>query len=404
MKKSILFVLAVCMVGFINCNAQKVKSGANIEPLTKVIDQSLAFSVKQYKLMSEVMLPKTDSLPRTIDKAGHLTTSDSRWWCSGFYPGCLWYLYEGTKDPMIKKYAKVMTARVEREKFTTSNHDVGFMINCSFGNGLRITNEKSYNEVLLTAAKSLSTRFNPKVGLIQSWGANAKWKYPVIIDNMMNLELLMNAFKLSHDSSFYKIAVSHADLTMKNHYRSDYSCYHVVSYNPETGEPMIKQTHQGAFNESAWARGQAWGLYGYTMMYRETKLDRYLQQAKHIAGFLLNHPNLPVDKIPYWDFNAPGIPDAKRDASAGALMASALIELSQYVDQPLSKKFLAVAETEIRSLSSPAYRAALGENGNFIIKHNVGSMPHNSEVDVPLTYADYYYLEAMLRYKNLKKH
>lgn len=404
MKRIFLFALVVCIVSFINCNAQKSKTGTKQEPLDKIIDQSLAFSVKQYKLMSEVMLPKADSLPRTIDKAGHLTTSDSRWWCSGFFPGSLWYLYEATNDSQMKEYAKVMTARVEREKYTTSNHDVGFMINCSFGNGIRLTKQDSYNEVLMTGAKSLCTRYNPKVGLIQSWGATAKWKYPVIIDNMMNLELLMWAYTHSHDSTFYKIAVSHADKTMKNHYRSDYSCYHVVSYDPQTGEPMVKQTHQGAFDESAWARGQAWGLYGYTMMYRETKLDRYLQQAKHIADFLINHPNLPEDKIPYWDFNAPGIPNTNRDASAGALMASAFIELSQYVDKQLAKKYLGIAETEIRSLSSPAYRAGLGENGNFIIKHNVGSFPHNSEVDVPLTYGDYYYIEAMLRYKKLKNH
>ena len=389
------------MVSFVTCYAQKTNKEIRQVPLNKVIDKSLAFSVKQYKLLSKIMSSKADSLPRTINKAGKLTTSDSRWWTSGFFPGTLWYLYEGTNDKKMKQYAQMMTARVEREKYTKSNHDVGFMVYCSFGNGLRITKQDSYNEVLMTGAKSLCTRYNPKVGCIQSWNANAKWKYPVIIDNMMNLELLMWAFKHSEDSSFYKIAVSHADLTMKNHYRKDYSCYHVVSYNPLTGNPDIKQTAQGAADESAWSRGQSWGLYGYTMMYRSTKLDRYLKQAKNIAAFLINHPNLPKDKIPYWDFNAPGIPDAKRDASAGALMASALIELSQYVDKPTAKIYLNVAETEIRSLSSPAYRAKLGENGDFILKHNVGSLPGNSEVDVPLTYADYYYIEAMLRYKKI---
>ncbi len=404
MKKVILLVIAICMVGFVTCNAQKIRKEKKQEPLNKVIDRSLVFSVKQYKLFGEVMSAKIDSLPRTTNKEGKLITSDLYAWTSGFFPGSLWYLYEASNDEKIKAYAQMMTARVERAKYITSNHDVGFMINCSFGNGLRITNENSYKEVLLTAAKSLCTRFNPKVGCLQSWGTTAKWKFPVIIDNMMNLELLMNAFKLSHDSSFYKIAVSHADVTMKNHFRSDYSCYHVVSYNPLTGQPEVKQTHQGAFDESAWARGQSWGLYGYTMMYRETQLDRYLQQAKHIADFLINHPNLPEDKIPYWDYNAPGIPNANRDASAGALMASALIELSQYVDKQTAKTYLKVAETEIRSLSSPAYRAELGENGDFIIKHNVGSLPHKSEVDAPLTYADYYYIEAMLRYQKLQKH
>jgi hypothetical protein len=273
------------------------------------------------------------------------------------------------------------------------------MLYCSFGNGLRITGEDSYNEVLLTGAKSLSTRYRPNIGCIQSWGSNKKWQCPVIIDNMMNLELLMWAFKKSVDSSFYHIAVNHADTTMKYHFRPDYSTYHVVSYDTVTGKVQVRQTSQGFSDESAWSRGQSWGLYGYTMMYRETRLDRYLQQATHIADYLINHPNLPEDKIPYWDFDAPGIPDAARDASAGAIMASALIELSSYVVPETGKKYLQTAETQIRSLASPVYRAQPGENGNFILMHSVGSIPANSEVDVPLTYADYYFIEALLRYR-----
>jgi hypothetical protein len=275
------------------------------------------------------------------------------------------------------------------------------MLYCSFGNGLRLTREESYNEVLMTGAKSLSTRFRPEIGCIQSWGSNSKWQYPVIIDNMMNLELLMWAFKNSNDSSFYKIAVTHADTTMKNHFRQDYSSYHVVSYDTITGRIEKKQTAQGFADESAWARGQVWGLYGYTMLYRETGLTRYLDQAVHIADFLINHPNMPEDLIPYWDFNAPEIPNEKRDASAAAIMASALIELSAYADQERSEKYLDIAEKQILILSTPEYRAGLGENGNFILKHSVGSIPGKSEVDVPLTYADYYYLEAMMRFRKL---
>jgi len=198
------------------------------------------------------------------------------------------------------------------------------------------------------------------------------------------------------------MCISHADVTMKNHYRPDYSTWHVVSYDTITGLPEKKNTHQGFSDESAWARGQAWGLYGYTMMYRETKMERYLTQAKHIAGFILNHPNLPADKIPYWDFNTPDIPNATRDASAAAIIASALVELSGYVDAKLAKTYLDVAETQLRTLSSPEYFAEKGTNGHFILKHSVGSLPHNSEVDVPLTYADYYYIEAMMRYRNLQ--
>jgi hypothetical protein len=347
------------------------------------------------------MKDKEGQLPRTIDSDGKLRTENSRWWTSGFYPGSLWYLYEYSKDQKIRDEAMMMTSRVEQEKYTTNNHDVGFMLYCSFGNGLRITGEESYNEVLLTGTKSLSTRFRPNIGCIQSWGSNKKWQCPVIIDNMMNLELLMWAFKKSGDSSYYHIAVSHADTTMKYHFRPDYSTYHVVSYDTITGKVKVRQTAQGFSDESAWSRGQSWGLYGYTMMYRETKLERYLQQAKHIADFLINHQNLPEDKIPYWDYNAPGIPDAARDASAGSIMASALIELSGYVSPETGKKYLLVAETQIRTLASPEYRALLGENGNFILMHSVGSIPANSEVDVPLTYADYYFIEALMRFREL---
>jgi hypothetical protein len=218
---------------------------------------------------------------------------------------------------------------------------------------------------------------------------------------MMNLELLMWAFKKSGDSSFYKIVLSHADTTIKNHFRPDFSTYHVVSYDTITGKVETRQTAQGFADSSAWSRGQVWGLYGYTMMYRETGLDRYLQQARHIAGFLINNPNLPEDKIPYWDFNAPGIPNATRDASAGAIMASALIELSSFVEKEEGAKYLKIAETQIRTLASPLYMAKLGENGNFILMHSVGSLPGNSEVDVPLTYADYYFIEACMRYKRI---
>jgi uncharacterized protein YyaL (SSP411 family) len=218
---------------------------------------------------------------------------------------------------------------------------------------------------------------------------------------MMNLEFLMWAFRMSGDSTYYRICVNHSDTTIKNHYRPDYSSYHVVSYDTITGSVEIKQTHQGAADESAWSRGQSWGLYGYVVMYRETGLERYLDHAVRIADFLIGHRNMPEDMIPYWDFDAPGIPDAKRDASAAAIMASALIELSGYVQAPLREKYLQVAEKQVRSLASSSYRADPGGNGNFILMHSVGSIPGNSEVDVPLTYADYYFIEALMRLRNL---
>lgn len=376
-----------------------LSSCAKEKPIGKVIDESLVFSAQQYLLMNDVMKEKPGQLPRTLNEKGEFVTAGPGWWTSGFFPGSLWYLYEYTGDEKFKVAATEMTARIENEKYNKGTHDLGFMLFCSFGNGLRLTGEESYNEVLMTGARSLSTRFRPNIGCIQSWGSRQGWQCPVIIDNMMNLELLLWAFNHSGDSSFYRIAVTHSDTTIKNHFRTDNSSYHVVSYDTISGKVEARQTHQGAADESAWARGQVWGLYGYTVMYRETGLERYLDQAVKIADFLIGHPNFPADGIPYWDFNAPGIPEAKRDASAGAIMASALIELSRYAEAGKSAEYLAVAEKQIRTLSSPEYRAGEGENGNFILKHGVGHLPGNSEVDVPLTYGDYYFIEAMMRFK-----
>jgi hypothetical protein len=289
---------------------------------------------------------------------------------------------------------------LEREQFNKGTHDLGFMMYCSFGNARRASGTKEYDEILLNSARSLSTRFHPRVGCIKSWDNN-KWEYPVIIDNMMNLELLLWATHASGDSSFYKIAATHANTTMQHHFRPDYSSFHVVNYDTLTGAVISRVTAQGYSDSSAWARGQSWGLYGYTMMYRGTHDPRYLEQAEHIAHFILTNPNLPADKIPVWDYNAPEGQRALRDASAGAIMASALIELSRYASPDKGRQYLDAAEKIIVSLSSANYHAIVGSNGGFILKHSVGSLPAKSEVDVPLTYADYYFVEAMLRYKAL---
>jgi hypothetical protein len=278
---------------------------------------------------------------------------------------------------------------------------MGFKVYCSFGTGYRLTKNQHYKDVIIESAKTLSTRFNDKAGVIRSWDHHKEqWAYPVIIDNMMNLELLFAATKLTGDSSFYKIAVTHANTTMKNHYRPDYSSYHVVDYDTATGQVKVKQTAQGYANESAWARGQSWGLYGYTMCYRFTKDKKYLQQAEHIASFILNHPNLPKDIVPYWDYNAPNIPNEPRDASAASIMTSALYELSVYSVN--GKKYRETADKILQNLTN-YYRSPAGESKGFILLHSTGSKPANSEVDVPLTYGDYYYLEALLRSKKLKE-
>jgi len=398
MKKIILVTLLnLAASGF--CMAQ-----VNGPDMRILIDRQLNFAADQYKLL-EKNTPDT-LMPRFYDPAkGKLETSNTKWWCSGFFPGTLWYIYEYTKDNDIRQIAEKRLSILEREKNYTGNHDLGFMIYCSFGNGYRITGNPAYKEAVTTAAASLSTRYRPAIQSIQSWNSNERLKCPVIIDNMMNLELLYWVSDHGGDSKYRDIAVTHSNSTLKHHFRPDNSSYHVLDYDLNSGQIIKKITWQGAADSSAWARGQAWGLYGFTVMYRFSKNKAYLEQAKKIAHYLLNHPNLPDDKIPYWDFNAPGIPGTYRDASAGAIMASALLELGQYVKKAERKKLVTAAETMIRSLSAPDYLSNPGDNGGFLIKHNVGSLPHKSEVDVSLTYADYYYIESLLRYKNwyLKK-
>lgn len=291
---------------------------------------------------------------------------------------------------------------IEKEQFNTRTHDLGFMLYCPFGNGYRLTQNPNYKKIMLEGAKSLATRFNPKYGVIKSWEKHAGFDYPVIIDNMMNLEFLFWAARESGDKSFYDICISHADSTLKNHFRPDGSSYHVICYGEE-GKVLRKKTHQGYADESAWARGQAWALYGYTVMYRETRLKRYLEQAEKIAKFYLSNSNLPKDKIPYWDFNAPNIPNEERDASAAAITASALLELSTIVGGKKGEEYFKNAEEMLVNLSSDAYKAKVGTNNNFILMHSTGHKPGKSEIDMPLVYADYYYLEGLLRYRALIK-
>jgi unsaturated chondroitin disaccharide hydrolase len=413
-----VLLLGVCVIA-LSASAQK---GDHLQPkpaLLRLIDGNLRQAVNQYKiLMSRVpagRLPKT--YYANTDK---FETSDAGWWTSGFYSGTLFYLYEFSHDTALLDEARRRLTLLDSQQYNKSTHDLGFMMYCSFGNGLRLLDSPAYKDILLNSARSLSTRFNSNVGCIKSWDSKP-WHFPVIIDNMMNLELLLWATHTSGDSSFYRIAVTHANTTMRNHYRPDYSSFHVVDYDSATGAIIAKKTAQGYADSSAWARGQSWGLYGYTMVYRFTHDPKYLEQARHIAHFILSNPNLPADKIPYWDYNAPGIPPATgaqppgspaaartammggplRDASAASILASALIELSHYVEPKEGRGYLDVAEQILVTLSSNVYKPVVGSNGGFILRHSVGNLPGHTEIDVPLTYADYYFIEAMLRYKEL---
>jgi len=369
--------------------------------LTKeFVNKNMHDAIAQYKTLT-ARVP-AGVLPRTINKANDsLITAKSNSWISGFYPGTLLYLYEYSQDADLLKEAENRLQLLEKEKNNKGTHDLGFMLYCSFGNALRLTDNKRYQDILLTGAESLASRFNPTVGCIRSWDHNGdKWKFPVIIDNMMNLEFLNWASRVSGNPKYVDISKIHANTTLKNHFRPDNSSYHVIDYDPATGAVRNKHTHQGADHESAWARGQAWGLYGYTLMYRDIKDKAYLNQARKIAAFILDHPNLPEDGIPYWDYSVSG-PDVPRDASAAAITASALLELSGMVKGKESKRYLQAAEHMLTSLSSPAYKAPIGTNGGFLLMHSTGHLPGNSEIDVPLSYADYYYVEALIRYNHL---
>lgn len=366
-------------------------------------DAELAFASKHLLNACKAYNDTVNAIPRTAKPDGTFKGTPSWDWTSGFFGGNLWYAYEATGNKELLPYAQKWTNAVWKEQYTTNNHDVGFMIYCSYGNMYRLTKDKNLPKVIVQAAKSLCTRFNPTVGCIQSWdgGGWNPFNFPVIIDNMMNLELLFEATKLSKDSTYWKIAVIHANTTLKNHFREDGSSYHVVDYMKNDGSVRNKTTFQGLSYRSAWARGQGWGLYGYTLCYRYTKNSVYLEHAKKIAAFWMNHKNLPTDLIPYWDLDAPGNSCSPRDASAAALVASALLELSTYTGDE-GKKYKEFALKTLASLATDEYKAKLGENNHFIIKHCTGAYPFNSEIDVPLVYADYYYLEALLRAKRMR--
>lgn len=371
--------------------------------ISNIINNDINFSTRQYSLMlQQIGREGKVRIPKTIDKLGRMVYIPIDDWCSGFFPGSLCYLYQLTNDKSWLLQSRRFTEALDSIQYLTWHHDVGFMIGSSYLNIYRLSPNKAYKKAIIQTAKSLCTRFRKKAGVIQSWNVDRGWQSkrgwtcPVIIDNMMNLELLFEATRLSGDSTYWKVAVSHANKTLENQFRKDGSCYHVVDYDPNNGAVLHRQTAQGYADNSAWARGQAWAVYGYTVCYRYTHDRKYLDQAVKTLNFVMQNPNLPDDLIPYWDFDAPNIPNEPRDASSAACIASALYEMNNYLPD---NGYTSLADRIIRSLSSPEYRAPLGKNGYFLLMHSVGSIPHNNEIDVPLNYADYYFLEALTRRK-----
>ena len=398
-KVNRLFTVVVAVTMLATCDARREK----LDFLTENIDHAAA----QYKRLLGALARKGNVLfPYTGQKEGKVECARvGRDWTVGFFPGSLWYLYELTGELLWKQKAEQYTQLLEPEQYDTAHHDVGFIIGCSYLNGLRLADKKEYMPAVIRAARSLSVRFRPEVGVIQSWPTDGDYRHwqeytcPVVIGSMMNLEILFEATRLSGDSTYYNIAISHADRTLKNHIRKDGSTYQVVDYDLCTGNVCRRGTGQGYEDESSWSRGQAWAIYGYTMCYRYTRDVCYLHQVERLYDYVFTNPKLPDDLVPYWDFDALNIPNEPRDASAAAIMASALYEFYTLTRNDL---YRVTADRLLETLSLPAYRADIGKNHCFLLKHSVGSYPHGWAIDKPLVYADYYFLEALKRRRDVE--
>lgn len=394
MTKRTLFLIScsLAIAAWNNCPAQSFDPASSLDYcFTKVV-------------LDTTLIKGVDGMPRTID-SGKIAWQRARIgdWTNGFFPGILWFTYEYRRDPawrrLADRFTGALTNIASRGNF---DHDLGFIMYNSFGKGFRLTGDTSYKRILLDAADSLATLFNPRVGTILSWPGmrqRMSWPHNTIIDNMMNLELLFWAARNGGKRRLYDIALKHAETTMQNHFRPDYSAYHVVVYDTVTGKKIKGVTVQGYSDASMWARGQAWAIYGFTMVYRETKDPRFLDFARKVADVYLKR--LPEDKIPYWDFDAPSIPHAPKDASAAAIASSGLLELSTFMKGRQSLHYRSEAVEILSSLSSPSYRS--GSQNQAFLLHSTGNAPSGGEIDASIIYADYYYMEALLRLKNLEK-
>lgn len=388
-----IFGFTILLIGC-KLNDKTEKNDDNVEKGSSLLE-------KRYQYLLEYPVDST-AFPRSynssIEKIKKVPSKD---WTSGFYAGNLWQLYELTGNKKFKEKAQKWNAFIEKEKFNDGTHDMGFKVYGSFGKGLDLSKKDStYKNIILHSARTLSTRFNNTVGSLRSWDFNRdKWEFPVIIDNMMNLELLFEATKISEDSSFYKIANTHAQTTLNNHFRKDNSSWHVVVYDTVSGNVKEKITHQGFNDDSSWSRGQAWAIYGFTRAYRYTKNEKFLEQALATAKFVLAHPKLPEDGIPYWDFDDPNIPNAPRDVSAATVITSAFLELYKITGKEKYKKY---AVKVIDTLKSEKYLLSPEVSVPFILDHSTGNYPKDDEIDGPIVYADYYFLETLLRKEALQ--
>ena len=344
-------------------------------------------------------------------------------WCSGFWPGVLWMDYGYLKESGNRRQEEVEYIRKQAEGYTESlsflaerpvfDHDLGFLVINSFLKGYEQTGSEHYKQIALAAADTLATLFNPTVGTILSWPRHVKdyGGHNTIMDNMINLELLFWAAEKQEvrgekrevrgegHTSLYDIAVRHAETTMNNHFRPDGSCYHVAVYDTLDGHFIKGVTHQGYSDSSMWARGQSWAIYGYTMVYRFTKDQRFLDHAQKVTDIYLKRLHETSDDwVPIWDMDDPRGQEAPKDASAACVVASALLELQQYVGVDKAQQYRSAAEHMLRDLSSARYQSR-NQNDAFLL-HSTGHHPAGSEIDASIIYADYYYIEALSRCMN----
>lgn len=372
---------------------ERVTSKISID---EILDQNVSKTKETLGTLSEI-----NNFPRNIPNGKTAWEFvDVKDWCSGFWPGVLWYAYEYSGDEYIKQEAERFTQPIKTIAYSPAqDHDIGFMVYCSYGNAYRLTGNEEYKKILLSAADTLATLYNPNVGSIHSWPMKEQYPHNTIIDNMMNLELLFWAAKNGGNKRLYDIANSHAKVTMKYIVRPDNAVYHLGEFDDKTGAFIKGHAHQGYADESMWARGQSWGIYGFAISYRETGNKEFLETSIRLADHFLER--LPEDGIPFWDFDDPKIPNAPKDASAAAVAACGMLELYNLVNnEKLKDKYLMAATKFVNILSSEKYLS--GDKNQAILLHSTGHHPKNSEIDVPIIYADYYYMEALLRLKKIE--
>lgn len=337
----------------------------------------------------------------SFGKEGHWKTKSSENWVSGFYGGCLWQAFAFSGDPQFERLARKWTDGIEREKYNRETHDLGFRFMCTFGNGFRMSSDTAFADycraVRDTAALTLSQRFHPESGVLSSdWDKEPiEGTIPCVIDIMMNLEILFEAALSTGDSRFYEIAVSHADATWRDFVREDGGTYHVVRYDVSDGSVRDRGQLQGDTKESTWSRGHAWLVYGMVVAYRYTKDERYLEYAEKAADYFISHLN--EDGVAAWDFQSD---DSQPDASASAVVASALYEMLNYIPKGEQRRhYAAEADRMLAALCSPAY--FIGADTDCLLDHSVQYYHFGYNVDKPAIFADYYFLEALNRYKSI---